>query len=189
MSALKPVLDRLSGQLSIRTQAGLVILLGLAALAGLMELDTRNTALRQELTAVRTELASYRAMLEQQDWFEITTHAADALERVEGQFWTAATPGLAGAEILGAVEAAAREAALINPRVTVLESATLPNGAVLFEVEITARNDRGQFATFMETLTRAGGEIRPFELNWQGQGRPVSILLLAPAMIEGTNTS
>jgi len=184
MSALKPALNHLSNQLSNRVRMGFVVLLALTALAGLIELDTRNTALRQELIAVRTELTSHHAMLRQQDWFEITTYATDTLEQVESQFWTAATTGLASAEILGVVEAAARDAALGNPQVTVLESAVLSNGAVLFEVELTARDDRGQFATFMETLARAEGEIRPFELNWQGQGRPVSILLLAPAMIE-----
>lgn len=184
MTERQTLQDRLKTTLTPRAQMGLVLLLALLGVVSLMELHARNIQLKQQLVTVSTELAGRRAALEQRDWTEVLASSSNELSEVQGRFWTANTAGLASAEILGAVEAAARQAELNNPRVAVLRSDTLTPGVVLFEVEVIARGNQGRFATFLEALTQADGELRPSELDWQGQNRPLTIRLVAPARIE-----
>ncbi|WP_300540898.1 hypothetical protein [Maricaulis sp.] len=188
MNALNVLIQRLSTSLTVRAQLGLIVLLALVGFVAVMDMSARNAALRQQLTTVRTELAGREAALDQRDWNSVLSEADTEVAAVEARFWRGATTGLASAQILGAVETAARLARLNSPRVQVLRSDALSDRAILFEVELTARSNDGGFATFLEAITEAEGELRPAELVWEGRNRPVTIRLVAPAIIDGADS-
>jgi hypothetical protein len=181
--------ERMRSTLTPRAQLGLIALLALLALVALLELSSRNEQLRRDTLTVRTEYAGRLAALEQRDWTQVLNSAASELTMVEDRFWRAETTGLASAEILGAVEAAARRAELSAPRVSVLRSDLVGSDVILFEVEVTARSNNGRFATFLEALVESEGLLQPSELEWQGQNRPVTVRLVAPALVEGGDRS
>ncbi|BDX00704.1 hypothetical protein [Maricaulis maris] len=185
MSLLSTTLQRASDSLTVRARLGLIVLVALAGIVAAMDLSARNTRLVQQLATVRTELAGREAALEQRDWNTVLEAARAEVDAAESRFWRGATTGLASAQILGAVENAARVSRLATPRVSVLRSEPLSGGAVLFEVEMTARSNGGGFATFLEAVTQAEGDLRPAEVVWGGRNRPVTIRLIAPAIIEG----
>lgn len=188
MSGLNALMQRLSGALTERAQLGLIVLAALVGLVAMMDMTARNAVLHQQLTTVRTELAGRQAALEQRDWNSVLADAEAEVDSVETRFWRGATTGLASAQILGAVETAARLAQLNSPRVQVLRSDALSDRAILFEVELTARSNGGGFATFLEAITEAEGELRAAELVWEGHNRPVTIRLVAPAIIDGADS-
>jgi len=185
MSMLSAALQRASDSLTMRARLGLLVFLALLGLVAVMELNAHNGALVRQLATVRTELAGREAALEQRDWNTVLEAARLEVETTESRFWRGSTTGLAGAQILGAVENAARISQLNTPRVSVLRSDALSERAILFEVEMTARSNGGGFATFLEAITQAEGELRPAELVWGGRNRPVTIRLVAPAIIDG----
>lgn len=176
--------ERVSKTLSPRAQVGLIILFSLIALVVTLDLSSRNRLIHQQLVTVETELAGRRSALEERDWSTVLGAASAEVDAIETRFWRGATSGLVSAQILGAVETAAETAQLSAPRVSVLRSEVLAEGAVLFEVEVSARSNDGGFATFLEAITQAEAELRPAQLEWQGRNRPVAIRLFAPAIIE-----
>ncbi|MED5550683.1 MAG: hypothetical protein VX529_15130 [Pseudomonadota bacterium] len=184
MTVSETLRARLGNALTPRAQLGLIVLVTLLGAVAAMDLASRNALLEQQLATVRTELAGREAAIRQRDWNSVLASSQAEVEAVESRFWRGSTTGLVSAQILGAVEAAARTSQLSNPRVSVLRSDALAGQAVLFEVELTARSNGGGFATFLEALTQAGGELRPAELEWEGRNRPVTIRLVAPAIIE-----
>lgn len=180
LTALKA---RFSETFTPRARFGAVALLTLVGIVALMEITSLKTDINQRLATVNTELAGRQAALQERDWPELMDAGAAALERVEARFWRGDTQGLVSAQILGEVEAAARVARLASPRVNVQLVESLDNGALIFEIEMTARSTNGGFAPFLEAIASADAEIRAREIEWQGGGRPVTVRMIAPALI------
>ena len=175
--------------LSPRSRYGLVALAGLAGIYGHMELETANRELVSELAQTQRQLSIRQETLGQADWASLAGEARAKSEAAEARFWRAATPGIASAQLQGALEAAAREAGLDEPRVRVLEAGRLEKEQVdrdirLFEAELTARDGGGAFAPLIEAAAGAQGDLRAIRLDWDGLNQRFTLVMRALVLIE-----
>jgi hypothetical protein len=185
---IEPAIEAVQA-LSLRARYGAVALIGLAAIYAQAQLETASRQVLAELAQTQRQLAARQATLGQADWASLAGEAEALSKAAEARFWRAATPGIAAAQLQGALEAAAREAGLDEPRVRVIESGRLEAGAPdmdirLFEAELTARDTGGAFAPLIEAAAGAQGDLRAIRLDWDGANRRFTLVLLAPVLIE-----
>jgi len=177
------------GALSERAQYGLVLLASLAGLYALTTLHDANAQASRALDGAQRQLAARQAALEQRDWAALAAEAESLTQNTESRFWRAPTSGIAAARLQGALEAAAREAGLRDARVRVMEAEVIEQRAPgpetrLFEAEVTARDNGGAFAPFIEAAAGAPGELRAVRLDWESRTRRFTVLFIAPALLE-----
>lgn len=175
--------------LSLRARYGVVALVALAAVYAEAQIRTASSQVLAELAQTQRQLAARQATLGQADWASLADEAEALSQAAEARFWRAATPGIAAARLQGALEAAAREAGLDEPRVRVIETGRLESGTAdmdirLFEAELTARDAGGAFAPLIEAAAGAQGDLRAIRLDWDEANRRFTLVLLAPVLIE-----
>lgn len=183
-----PVFDRwrarFEQQATPRALIGVALLMILAtyflvdSLAGLVQTQ------RTENDNLRRELAIQQSLLSDSEWIARAEATRVALEAAQDRFWKGDTPGIVIAEIQGAVETAARNAGLTQPRVTVVPSPEpMSSDAVLFDISVTARDGQGQFLSFFQSLIRSENLLVPKRLHWRQANGALDIRLVAPAII------
>lgn len=187
-SLMTPVRTAL-GTLSERAQFGLVVLASLAGLYALTSLNDANVQARLVLDGAQRQLSARQAALEQRDWGALAEEAEHLTQAAEARFWRAPTEGIAAARIQGALEEAARTAGLNEARVQVIEAGEIERRAPgpatrLFEAEVTARDNGGAFAPFIEAAAGAQGELRAVRLDWDSRTRRFTVNFIAPALME-----
>jgi hypothetical protein len=172
-----------------RARFGLVLVGVLAGIFALSELTSANGQARQSLDAAQRQLAVRKGALEHREWASMAAEADALVASTEERFWRAATPGIAAAQVQGALEAAARNAGLRDVRVRVVETGSveqlMPGPEIrLFEAEVTARDRGGAFAPFIEAAAGANGELRAVRLDWDARTQRFTVILIAPALLE-----
>lgn len=173
---------------TLKEQATPRALIGLAALVLILmiwafgELTAAVSSLKSDAEELQRARRLELSLLSDQGWLEQANALENQLDEIQSDFWAGSTNGIIAAQLQGAVEAAARNANLRNIRVSV-ESMPNPLGthARSFEISLTARDERGQFLTLFQELSRSEHQIIITSFNWRRSNGSLTLRLEAPA--------
>ena len=176
---------------TLKEQATPRALLGLAALVVILmlwvlaELNTSVSSMKTEAEELQRARRLELSLLSNQDWVEQASALETQLSEIQSDFWSGSTNGIIAAQLQGAVEAAARNAGLLNSRVSV-EALPDPLGeqASVFEISLSARDSQGQFLTLFQELGRLEHQVVITHFDWRRSNGALTLYLQAPARHE-----
>lgn len=170
-------------ELSPRARGGLLVLAVLLGSWILMILNDAVAEKRAGVTQARANLQARQIALSQEDWDTRAQEAAQIRAQAEAEFWRAPTQGIAAARIQGALEAAARAAGVTEPRIDV-RLVSDDRGGALFEAQVSGADPGGRFATYIEAVAAADGDLRLSYLEFRSAQRGFTARFIAPAIID-----
>lgn len=176
--------DWLREQSSPRALIGAGALVVMLAVILLGDFASAVGSLSREVEDLKREQRLERSLLADQSWPERARELSQAASDVESQFWRGETAGIVSARLQGAVEQAARTADLERIRVQVAPRPTpIVGDAVMFEVALEARDQRGQFLSLFQLLSQSDGELVITRFDWARRTGALTVRLEAPAII------
>jgi len=179
--------ETLRRQATPRALLGLGVRVASVRFFALDGLGSHTARIASQVDQMQREVRLYEAVLADPDWVDRSVEAREALEEARSGFWQGDTSGIIAAQLQGSVETAARTSGVLQPRVSVLSPpAPLGDEAVLFEISVSARDNRGQFLAFFQEIARGQGTLIPVGFSWNRITGQLEIQLVAPGVVQSS---
>lgn len=173
--------------MSKRSLWGLLILGLLLSIWCLVELNQLRNEKSRQVEVLELQFETRRLALTDTDWGERYRGASELLEEVQSSFWHASTEGIASASIRGELEGIIRELDLRTARMELGEPRLVPGveNLRLLEVQLSARDNGGQFANAILEMEEASGELILDYIQYSSDRRQFTVHLVAPIVLQG----